>query len=132
MYLVSALPLGIASGTGALVVGRWLHDRLKDNHYGELVRAGDPGEVRAQLPYQVVAFASFAMALTALMMFLVGQELDRTITAILYATVACFASYTVLSWISLALITAKHTRNAATVQGIREAAERRARARQKR
>ncbi len=127
-YLIGAVPFGLTSGTAALVVGRWLHDRMKEGAYGEVVRAFDPHEVRTQLPYQVVSWASFLTALVAFLLLLVRDEFSRTVTALAYCVLAFLAAYSVLSWFSLLWINARHMQRIARLQSIKELAERERRA----
>jgi hypothetical protein len=125
--IVASVPLGIAVAAGVLVAYRWTADRIKDDAYGELIRAIDPSEARVYGPHMLVAGAAFGTSLLGTLLLLVQGELGRTTTAISYALLLGIAVYSILGFADLVRLGRRHQKRQALLRSTLEAENRRRR-----
>lgn len=125
--IVASIPLGIAVATGVLVAYRWTADRIKDDAYGELIRAIDPSEARVYGPHMLVASAAFGTSLLGALLILVQGELSRTPTAISYALLLGMAVYSILGFADLVRLGRRHQKRQALLRSTLEEEARRRR-----
>lgn len=123
-FVVVAIPFGVAIATYALTSLRWVTDRLKDSEYGRLVRSQDPDELAVSLPFYVVAGAGLLCSLLALVGATIVGEIDRTATVAVMTGLFLLSLYALLGTVSLFGIGARHQRNSAKMQRIREETQR--------
>ena len=117
--------LGVAVAVGAAVAGRWLADRIKEDAYGEVLRALDPDESSAQAPFRLVSIIGIATSIGAVLLLMTHGEFNRTWTAVAYAGEFILALYALLGLLDLLLQTHRHQRRQARLRAIREAENRR-------
>lgn len=122
--VAAAIPYGIAIATASVVSLRWVTDRLKDSEYGRLVRAGDPEERAVSIPFYVVTGVGLLCSLLGLTLVTLVGETSRGLTALLLTILFFLAVYGLLGTVSLFGIAARHQRNSARMQRIREDAQR--------
>lgn len=120
-----AVGLGVTVAVGAAVAGRWLADRIKDDAYGEVLRALDPDESSAQAPFRLVSIIGIATSVGAVILLVTRGELNRTWTAVAYAGELVLALYGLFGLLDLLLQTHRHQRRQARLRAIREEENRR-------
>jgi hypothetical protein len=123
--ITASITLGVAVALGAAVASRWLADRVKDDSYGEAIRARDPDESRAQAPYRIVTVAGVLAAAGGALLLISLGEMARTWTVIAYSVVLLLAMYSLFGMLDLLLLGHRHQRRQAVLRALREAENRR-------
>lgn len=123
--LVVAIPFGIALATGAAVAGNRLADGTKDDTYGEVLRAANPGGERTQRPYLIVSVTGIACAAFGAFLLIAGDELGRTGASWAYAVEVFLASYALLGFLDLLLLGSRHNSRQSRLRALREREDRR-------
>lgn len=125
--IVASVPLGVAVAAGVLVAYRWTADRIKDDAYGELVRAIDPAEGHVYGPHMLVVGAAFFTSLLGTLLLVVQGELGRAATAVAYSLLFGAAIYSILGFADLVRMGRRHQKRQALLRSTLEAEGRRRR-----
>lgn len=123
--LYASVPYGIALAVAGLVASRWLTDRLKDDPYGELLRAIDPDESKSQDPFIVVIISGLATTLIGIVLILLQGELGRSLTALSWAVLLFSTLFGLFGTADLVRIVRRHLRRQAKLRSNQEKERRR-------
>ncbi|GEM_PF-5660744 len=122
--------IGGAALCGTLAIadwlaGRWLSDRARSDALGEIVRAVDPEETAAQLPFVLVALVGLGAAVwCGFGAIVIGGLSGKLWPAVISGLAVALVAWTVLGTLSLVILTFRITRLEARIRSIQERAER--------
>jgi hypothetical protein len=124
-YFIGGAAGTVALAAAAFVAQRWFGDRSKGDAYGEVVRTVDPEETAANLPYATTAVAGLVAALwCAIGAIVIGSISETEWAAVVSAVAVLLASYTLLAFVSLVVLTFKHQQHVARLKALEESTER--------